>query len=152
MSKYVMYMTNFFQTLHSAPLQNSSPSYWVSRGNGRLHFRKTPTHQGTQKLQGKFMLFDTKLSNASKYNYLEPGLYHSYTDIVEALNTLIEERHNHTKLLSQTRCLEEGKMLKFTSQLKDRVLHSLVRNGVTIMVAMLAMTLQFRWDKIDLTR
>ena len=29
--------------------------------------------------------------------YLEPGLYPSITDIVEAMNTLIQERHNHSE-------------------------------------------------------
>ena len=41
------------------------------------------------------MLFDKKLSNSSKIYYLEPGPYPSITDIVEAMNILIQERHNH---------------------------------------------------------
>ena len=40
--------------------------------------------------EGKFMFFDNKLSNSSELNYLEPGLYPSITDIVEAMNTLIQ--------------------------------------------------------------
>ena len=46
---------------------------------------------------GKYMFFDTKLSNSSEFFYLEPGLYHSSTDFVEDMNTLIQERHNHTE-------------------------------------------------------
>ena len=46
---------------------------------------------------GKFLFFDKKLSNSSKFYYLEPGLYTSVTDIVEAMNTLIQERHNHSE-------------------------------------------------------
>ena len=38
---------------------------------------------------GKFMVFDEKLSKSSKFYYMEPGLYPSITDIVEALNTLL---------------------------------------------------------------
>ena len=45
--------------------------------------------------EGKFMFFDKKLSNLSEFYYVEPGLYPSITDIVEAMNTLIQERHNH---------------------------------------------------------
>ena len=45
---------------------------------------------------GKFKFFDTKLSNSSDYYYLEPSLFHSITDIVEATNMLFQERHNHT--------------------------------------------------------
>ena len=43
--------------------------------------------------EGNF--FDKTLSNYSQFYYLEPGLYPSITDIVEAVNTLIQERHNH---------------------------------------------------------
>ena len=45
--------------------------------------------------EGKVMFFDKKLSKSSEFYYLEPGLYPSITDIVEAMNILIQERHNH---------------------------------------------------------
>ena len=45
----------------------------------------------------KFQFFDKKFSNSSEFYYLEPGLYPSITDIVEAINTLIQERHNHSE-------------------------------------------------------
>ena len=48
--------------------------------------------------EGKFMFFDKKLSKPSEFYYLEPGLYPSITDIVEAMNTLLQERHNHSKI------------------------------------------------------
>ena len=47
--------------------------------------------------EGKFMFFDKKLSKSSEFYYLEPGLYPSITDIVEAINILIQERHNHSE-------------------------------------------------------
>ena len=47
--------------------------------------------------EGKFMFFDKKLSKSSEFYYLEPGLYPSITDIVEVMNTLIQERHNHSE-------------------------------------------------------
>ena len=43
------------------------------------------------------MFFDKKLSKLSEIFYLEPGLYPSNTDIVEAMNMFIQERHNHSK-------------------------------------------------------
>ena len=43
------------------------------------------------------MVFDKKLSKSSEFYYLEPGLYPSITDFVEAMNTLIQERHNHSE-------------------------------------------------------
>ena len=45
----------------------------------------------------KFMFFDKILSKSSEFYYLEPGLYPSITDIVEAMNILIPEGHNHRK-------------------------------------------------------
>ena len=48
--------------------------------------------------EGKSMFFDKKLSKSSEFYYLEPGLYPSITDIVEAMNTLNQERHNHSEI------------------------------------------------------
>ena len=45
--------------------------------------------------EGKFKFFDEKLSKLTSTNNLEPGLYTSITDIVEAMNTLIQKRNNH---------------------------------------------------------
>ena len=41
------------------------------------------------------MFYDEKLSKTTEAYYLEPGLYSSITDIVEAMNILIQERNNH---------------------------------------------------------
>ena len=45
----------------------------------------------------KFMFFGKKLSKSSELHYLEPGLYPSITDLVEAMNILTQERHNHSE-------------------------------------------------------
>ena len=45
--------------------------------------------------EGRFMFYNEKLSKTTEAYYLEPGLYSSITDIVEAMNTLIQERNNH---------------------------------------------------------
>ena len=47
--------------------------------------------------EGKFMFFDKKLSKSSEFYYLEPRLYPFITDIVEAMNSLFQERHNHSE-------------------------------------------------------
>ena len=44
--------------------------------------------------EGKFMFYDEKLSKTTEAYYLEPGLYSSITDIVDAINALIQERNN----------------------------------------------------------
>ena len=47
--------------------------------------------------EGKFMFLIKKLSKSSEFYYLEPGLYPSITDIVEAMNCVIQERHDHSE-------------------------------------------------------
>ena len=47
--------------------------------------------------EGKFWFHGNELSKTKDYYYLEPGLYHSFTDIVEAMNSLIQNRNNHNK-------------------------------------------------------
>ena len=41
------------------------------------------------------MFYDEKRSKTTEAYCLEPGLYSSITDIVETMNTLIQERNNH---------------------------------------------------------
>ena len=41
------------------------------------------------------MFYDEKISKTTEAYYLEPGLCSSITDIVEAMNTIIQERINH---------------------------------------------------------
>ena len=45
----------------------------------------------------KIMFSDKKLSNSSRFYYLESRLYPSITDFVEAMKTLIQEKHNHSE-------------------------------------------------------
>ena len=47
--------------------------------------------------EGKFKFFDKKISKSTSTYSIEPGLYTSITDIVEAMNTLIQERNNHNE-------------------------------------------------------
>ena len=43
------------------------------------------------------MFFDKQLSKLSEFYDLEPGVSPSIMDIVEAMNTLIQEKHNHSE-------------------------------------------------------
>ena len=47
--------------------------------------------------EGIFKFFDEKFSKSTSTYNLEPGLYTSITDIVEAMNRLIQERNNHNE-------------------------------------------------------
>ena len=73
--------------------------------------------------EGKFMFFDKKLSKSSEFYYLEPFLYPTITDIVQAKNILIQERHNHSEKCIKVKVSQERKKLRFTSQMKDPALY-----------------------------
>ena len=47
--------------------------------------------------EGYSMFFDGKLSKSTSTYNLVPGLYTSIADIVEAMNTLIQEKNNHNE-------------------------------------------------------
>ena len=49
------------------------------------------------KTEGKFKFFEDKLSKSTSTYIIEPGLHTSITDIVEAMNTLIQGRNNHNE-------------------------------------------------------
>ena len=48
-------------------------------------------------LEGNFTFFRNNISKSSVFYYLEPCLYPYLTDTVEAKNTLIRERYNHSE-------------------------------------------------------
>ena len=45
--------------------------------------------------EGKLLFHDKDISEPKDYYYLEPGLYHSITDIVKAMNSLTQNGNNH---------------------------------------------------------
>ena len=45
--------------------------------------------------EGKLTFYDEKLSKTTEAYYLQPGLNSSISDILEAMNTRIQERNNH---------------------------------------------------------
>ena len=47
--------------------------------------------------EGKFNFFDKNFSNFTSIYSIEHGLYTSITDILEAMNTLIQEKNNHNE-------------------------------------------------------
>ena len=48
--------------------------------------------------EGNFKFFDEIISKSMTSNNLEPGQSTSITNIVEAMNTLIQEKNNHTEV------------------------------------------------------
>ena len=90
--------SQFFPDNTLTSFTNFSPEQLKLEGQWGLHIQKYPTHQCTNvSRMGKVMFFDKKNWKSSEFCYLESGLYPSITDIVEAMNTLIQERHNHSE-------------------------------------------------------
>ena len=77
--------------------------------------------------EGKFMFFDNKVSKSSEFYHLEPGLCPSLTDTAEAMNTLIQERHNHKKNV-EIHLANEGSGLAFFGRDLGHILGSNVGN------------------------
>ena len=95
--------------------------------------------------EGKLIFFDKKPSQSSEFYYLEPGLYPSITDIVEAMNILIQERQNHSencikvKVSRRTQKVEiylanEGSGLAFSSTDLGHIFGSNVGNEFAVML------------------
>ena len=64
---------------------------------GGCNFRNILLFNVAKYNRGKFKFFDEELSKTTSNYNLEPGIYTSITDIVEAMNTLIQERNNHNE-------------------------------------------------------
>ena len=65
---------------------------------GGWSFIKIPPIKVPKCNGGEIQVFDGKLSKSTTTYNLEPGLYTSITDIVEATKTLIQERNNHNEI------------------------------------------------------
>ena len=84
-----------FQTIRSVLLHIFCQSKGSWSDNGRWQFPRFRTHQGTKMLQRGILFFMMTNYPKQQAYYLEAGLYSSRTDIVEAMNTLKQERNNH---------------------------------------------------------
>ena len=85
--------------------------------------------------EGKFKFFDEKLSKSTSNYNLEPGLYTSITDIVEATNRLIQERNNHNETCITVTVSRTQKVVIMLATI-PLVLHSVAPTWVTFLVTM----------------
>ena len=91
------------------------------------------------------LFFDQKFSKSSEFYYLEPCLYPSFMDIVEAMYILIQERHDHSencikvKVSRRMQTIEiylanEGSGLAFISEDLGHIFGSNVGNEIGVML------------------
>ena len=91
------------------------------------------------------MFHDDRISKTTEAYYLKPGLYSSITDIVEAMNTLIQERNNHrdtcitikvsrvTQKIKAYMAIEESSLTTFSTNL-GHIIGGDVRNDLGILM------------------
>ena len=92
-----MHQRNYFQTIHCS-FTNFLPGQLNLDGQREVAISEISYASMYQNVtERKIMFFHKKLSKSSEFFFLEPGLYPSITDIVEAMNILIQERHNHSE-------------------------------------------------------
>ena len=91
-----MHLHNFFETIRAAFSQPFSGAT-ESRGQWEVEFLETSYPFWYQNVtNGKFMLFNEKTFNVVKVLTATRSLAY-VADIVEAMNSLIQERRNHGK-------------------------------------------------------
>ena len=95
--------------------------------------------------EGNFMFYNEKFSKTTEAYYLEPGLYSPITDIVKAMNTLIQERNNHrdtcitikvsrvTQKVNVYVAIEESNLVIFSTDL-GHIFGGAVRNDSGILM------------------
>ena len=77
---------------------NFSPEYVNLEGQWEVVYSELSYPSMYQNITGGIQVFDDKFSKSTSTYNLEPGLYTSITDIVEAMNTLNQERNNHNEV------------------------------------------------------
>ena len=110
-----MLLENCLQTIHSVLSQTFYQSKLTWRGNGRLQFSEISYPSLYQNItEGKFKFFDNKLPKSRSTYSIEPGPNTSITDIVEAMNTLIQERNNHNETYITVKVSRRTQKVVFT--------------------------------------
>ena len=88
------------------------------------------------------MFFDKNFSKPSEFHYLEPRLYPSIMDIFEAMNFLIQERHNHSENCITVKVSRRRQKLETYLQDEGSGLAFLVRIWDTFLDVILLMSLE----------
>ena len=128
---------------NSALLQFSYQSNWIWKVNGKLQFQKFPTHQCTKMLRREKICFLTR-----KFQFRQTSiLWNLVLTLPLRISlkpwTLCFKKNTTTaKIVSHLKCLEGQRNLRFTLQMKDLVLRSLVQIWDTFLEVMLVLNLE----------
>ena len=88
--------------------------------------------------QGSFKYFDEKLPQSTSTYNLEQGLYTSITGIVEAMNTLNQEKYDHNETCTTGKVSRRTQkvVIMLANDTSGLVLHSVAPTWFTIFVTM----------------
>ena len=141
-----MHLHNILQTIHSAPLQFFLPEQVNLTGQWEVAISELSYLSMYQNVnEENITSFDTKFSNFSEYSHLEPGFCHWFFEIMEAMNTLIQERHTHAEASIAVKMFRGTQKIEIRLANKGSGLAFLVRMWVIIFEAMLTMTSEYCW-------
>ena len=146
-----MYLHNYFQTINWALLQIFYQSNWIWKVNWRLQLQKYPTHQQTKMPGRENLCFPTRNFQIRQKSTIWNLVFTLPLRILMKPWTLSFKKDTITaKYVSQLRCLEVREKLRFALQMKDLVLHSLVRIWDTFLEVMSVMNSEYYWEGRDL--
>ena len=94
-------------------------------------------------MEGKYKFFDKNFSDYPETFSMEPGLCYSSTDILEAMNTLIQERHNHKENSIAFKISQGTQKIRFHLENETQGLAFLVQTWVSFLEARLAIALEY---------
>ena len=101
--------------------------------------------------EGKFMFLLIECSKLSKYYYLQPGCSPSVTDFFEAMDNLIQERHNHSESCITVKVSWWAKKAEIYLAKEESGLAFFSTDLGHILKAMLAMNVDWCWEEKDFT-
>ena len=96
------------------------------------------------------MSFDIKHWK-SEFYYLRLGIYPSLTEIVEALKTLIKERHNHSGNYQKHRKAQKSEIYLASEETVLAFFSADMGHTFEVVLVMLVMNLLWCWDEKNLT-
>ena len=120
-------LRNYFQPIHWAPLQTFYQRNWIWKANGRLQFRKYPTHLCTKMSRKENLCFLTRNFQSHQNSTIWNLVFILPVRILLKPWTLsFKKQHNHSQNCIRVILSRRTQTLWFTLQMEDLVLHSLV--------------------------
>ena len=141
-----------FSRQYTALLQTFYQSNWISKVNVRLQCQRIPNHQCTKMLPREIYVFWQEAFKVVKISLSGTwSLPFHYGFCWSHEHSHSRKTQSHAKTVSQLKCLEERQKVRFTVEMKDLVMHSLVRIWGTFSEVLLVMNLEYCWEEKDLT-